>query len=678
MDATSDATAPTEVKQTVCPLDCADTCSIEVTVASDSIQSVRGSNRNPFTRSKLCAKVVNSFPAQVHGDQRIQTPLIRRDSVAGNHFEPIGWSEAISLIHEQFSNIIDRWGSEAIAPLFYGGPMGLLAGKSMDRRFFHRLGATQVDASTLCAGTSSAAWEAVFGDAGGIDFEELSHSRLIIVWGNNVTACNLHATKIIRDARKTGSKLVVIDPKRTRIARDADLHIPLIPGSDVALVYGVVNLLAASGDLDNAFIAAQTSGIEAFLDEAAAFPLERAASLCGVETSAIEDFARLLATTRPAGMSIGVAPERNRNGSAGVRAALSLMAVTGNIGPLGAGICDTSRYFPIGGDQLTRPDLAPRPVRRINVMDIPKLVTDPGNQLPIKGLFIYNHNPVAVHPQAGAMQAALLSDEVFVVGSDVSFTDSMRCCDLVLPAPTHFEYGDVYKAYGHRYLQRSQPVIPLQGEAITNMELFRRLAATFGFTESCFRDSDETLSQQALETLTDPSIHTRSLEGAVDMAAHAEPAMLRGATFDTASGRIELFSAAMEAHCGQGVPKYQPLDKQGEFIVVSPASEKRVNSTFGGIKGQADDLLCEIHPEDAARCGVVDGAQVLLSNDAGKLALTAKITDAVRPGTLFVPKGAWITDSPTGNTINALIPGHQEAAIGGACYYDCTVDLRPH
>jgi len=276
--------------------------------------------------------------------------------------------------------------------------MGVLAGGSMDKRFFHRLGASLVDSSTLCAGTSSAAWDTVFGDAGGIDFEELAQSKLIIIWGNNVTTCNLHLTTIIRDAQKRGAKLVVIDPKRTRIARDADLHIPLLPGSDVALAYAVTALLDGSDDLDEDFMREHTHGAQQFRVEAKQFGLNRAADLCGIQPALIEEFANMFRQFRPAGMSIGVAPERNRNGSAGLRAAFSLMAVTGNIGGLGAGICDVSRFFPIDRERLARPDLAPSGTRKMNVLDIPRHVLEPGDDIPLKGLSIYHHNPVPVHP----------------------------------------------------------------------------------------------------------------------------------------------------------------------------------------------------------------------------------------------------------------------------------------
>jgi anaerobic selenocysteine-containing dehydrogenase len=374
-------------------------------------------------------------------------------------------------------------------------------------------------------------------------------------------------------------------------------------------------------------------------------------------------------------MSIGVAPERNRNGSAGLRAAFSLMAVTGNIGPRGAGVCDVSRFFPVDGERLSRPDLAPPGLRKINVLDIPRYVLEPGEETPIRGLFIYNHNPVAVHPEQQRMREALLSDDVFVVGSDVSMTDSMACADLVLPATSHFEYGDVYKAYGHRYLQRSRAVVPAQGEALSNMELFRRLAARFGFVESAFSDSDDAMIDQAFASANE-EIPVKADGKALDMTPYAEPGMLRGGAFTTPSGRIELFSETMHAHCGQGTPQYLELPEKRSFVLVTPASEQRVNSTFGGLKDQQRDLVCEIHSADAAAHGVKDGALIELYNERATVKFPACVTDDVRPGTLFVPKGAWIADSPTGVTVNALLPGHQESAIGGACYYDCGVDIR--
>jgi anaerobic selenocysteine-containing dehydrogenase len=254
-------------------------------------------------------------------------------------------------------------------------------------------------------------------------------------------------------------------------------------------------------------------------------------------------------------------------------------------------------------------------------------------------------------------------------------TDSMACADLVLPATSHFEYGDVYKAYGHRYLQRSRAVVPAQGEALSNMELFRRLAARFNFCEPAFSDSDDAMIDQAFASANE-EIPIKADGKALDMTPYAEPGMLRGGSFTTPSGRIELFSETMHAHCGQGTPQYLELPEKRSFVLVTPASEQRVNSTFGGLKEQQRDLVCEIHSADAAAHGVDDGALIELYNERATVTLPACVSDDVRPGTLFVPKGAWIADSPTGVTVNALLPGHQESAIGGACYYDCGVDIR--
>ena len=644
------------------------------------MQRVRGFDANQFTRGKICAKVAQGLAEQVHGPRRLLRPLLRDGPKGGGAFRPVSWDEALDVVHQRFTALIDRYGSEAIAPLTYGGPMGLLAGGSMDQRFFHKLGASLVDSSPLCAGVSGAAWDAVFGEVGGIPYSELEHSKLIVVWGNNITACNLHLTTLIRDACRRGATLVVVDPKRIRIARDADLHLPLLPGTDVVLAYAVAGLLAEEGGLDRDFIARHVSGAEAFLAEAATYSPQRAADICGLREQDIRQFARWWRELSPAAVSVGVAPERNRNGGSGLRAVFALPALTGNFGLPGAGVCDVSGYFPIDKAALRRPDLAPAGLREFNVLDLPRHILDPGDRQPVKAVFIYNHNPVAVHPRQNEMCAALASDDLFVVGSDVSMTDSLAYADVILPASTSLEYGDLYKAYGHYYLQRSAPVMPPLGESLPNTEIFRRLAARFGFEEDCFRDSDEDLMDQAIAAdcaaLKGMRPSQIPVDAAIDMSAAGAPGLLRGLPPGTASGRIELFSPALEADSGQGLPRFEALARPRRFILVSPASERRINSTFGGESRHVDDLVCEMHPRDARELSLAHGQRVRLFNDAGEVQLPLCVTDSVRTGTVYVPKGAWRADSPTGQTVNALIPGHKADLAGGACYYDCTVDIE--
>ncbi|HKK22041.1 MAG TPA: molybdopterin-dependent oxidoreductase, partial [Pseudohaliea sp.] len=627
----------------VCPLDCADTCSLSVERTGGEVLRVRGGHGNTFTRGRICAKVARAMPAQVHGPDRLTRPLLRDGPRGAGAFRPCSWDEALDRVHEGFERVRRRFGAEAIAPLYYGGPMGLLANGSMDKRFFHRLGASRVDASPLCAGVSSAAWESVFGDAGGIPFTELAAARMIVVWGNNITTCNLHLTNVIRDARRRGAKLVVIDPKRTRIARDADLHLPLFPGTDVVLGYAVAAELERLGGLDRAFIDRHVLGADRYLAAAREFPVARAAALCGLAAGDIERFARWWRELAPVAMTVGVAPERNRNGGAGLRTAYALPALTGNFGPPGAGICEVSGFFPVNEDALARPDLAPASLRELNVLDIPRLVLEPGKETPLRALFIYNHNPVAVHPEARTMQAALAHEALFLVGAELTLTDSLACADVILPAASHFEYEDLYTAYGHHYLQRSAPVIPPVGEALPNTELFRRLAARFGFDEPCFGDSDEALMDQALDR-DHPALAGRPPSAlapgeAIDMGATPAPSVIRDRPPATASGRIELWSATLDAGAGEGLPRFRPLLDPRRFILVSPASEQRINSTYGNLPRQAGDLACEMHPEDARSLALTDGSTVCLYNAQGEVHLPLAVTDAVRPGTVFVPKG---------------------------------------
>lgn len=672
---------PQGVHDAVCPLDCADTCSLSIEVVDGKVEKVRGSDANPFTRGKICAKVATGLPHQVHGPDRLTTPLLRNGPKGAGAYRKASWDEALDAIHQRFTQIISEYGAQAIAPLTYGGPMGLLAGGSMAERFFNRLGASKIDTTTLCTATSTAAWESVFGDVSGISYEELQHSQLIVVWGNNITACNLHLITRLRDARKRGAKLVVIDPKRIRIADEADLHLGLMPGTDVVLAYAVAAELQRIGGLNQTFIDQYVHGADQYLCEAQKYSIEEAAAICGLAAEDIREFARLWRDLSPAAISVGVAPERNRNGGSGLRAAFALPALTGNFGFPGAGVCDVSGYFPTNAAALSRPDLLNGEVREFNTLDLASHILDPGDALPLKAVFIYNHNPLAVTPQQGKLQAALNSEELFVVGSEISMTDSMACADVILPAASHLEYGDLYKAYGHQYLQRSAAVLAPQGEAIANMELFRRLAQRFGFTDPCFQDSDEQLMDQAIDAdALGPEIDRASAiptDRALDMAVNDPSSVLRGDAPATPSGKLELYSEALEQDCGMGLPQYQALQRKLPFVLVTPASEKRINSTFGGLAGHDSDMEVAISPEDAGERGLEDGQQVRLINDQGAIELPVLVSDRIRCGTLYVPKGAWMRDSGTGLTANGLIPGHKADLAGGACYYDCTVDIEP-
>jgi len=655
--------------ETVCPFDCADTCSLKVDIRDDRVERVRGSRANPFTDGKICAKVATGMVEWIHGEKRIKTPMRRVGKKGESKFEAITWEQAYATIKDKFTNIIKQYGSQSILPLKYAGPMGLLSVGSMDSRFFNRLGASQLDSVPLCAGVSAAAWKSVLGDVGGIAYTEMADAKLIVIWANNITVGHLHLIKLIRKARKGGAKVVVIDPKRIRIADDADLFLQIKPGTDVVLAYAVANLIRENGGLDQAFMEDNIIGADRYLEEAANWTLQKAAKECGLNEEDIQAFAKLWCLRKPAAMSIGVALERNRNGGSAVRAAIALPLLTGNFGQPGAGVCDPSSFFNLDRDSLKRPDWITPNTRTINILDVGQHIVENDLEIPIKALFIYNHNPLAVHPRQALLKQALSNDDVFIVGYDLAMTDSLLYADIILPACSSMEYGDLYKAYGHTMLQRTQAVIPIVGESRHNTRVFRELAELFGFDDPEFHQTDDQMLADVTQALPNEG---ESIDGRLSNKTNVA---FRDTLPNSPHNKAYLFNQEEESRAGLGVPAYQPNEQRYEFTLVSPSSDKRINSTLGGSSANHELYQVEINEADAQRKGVVDGQKVVLRNDQAEVILHLNVSDKVRPGLLYVPKGAWLRNSESGLSINALIPGHKADMADGACYNDTQVDL---
>ncbi|MDX1514327.1 MAG: molybdopterin-dependent oxidoreductase, partial [Gammaproteobacteria bacterium] len=464
------------VLPSVCPLDCPDTCSFSVTVDGDRLLRVRGSNANPLTRGAICAKVTR-YPELVHGDDRLRRPLERTGPRGSGEFREIGWERALDLVYEGFQRAIDRHGPESVVPLNYAGPHGVLAGGSMDRRFFNRLGASQLARSALCGGVRGEAFTGTFGSVPLMRPEDVALAELIIVWGLNVTVSQLHLMSPIREAVRKGATLVVIDPRQTPVAKKAHLHIANLPGTDVLLAFAIAAELERNGGLDGEFIERHVHGGEAFLTRARAWSIERAAASCGIEAGDIRRLAALYRDTSPAVICPGNGPERNQNGGSGMRAIFALPALAGKFGVPGGGLLQgASKAFPVTGRRLEGSDMIPPGTRTLNIVTLGRALLDPELDPPIAALFIYNHNPVIVHPEQNVLKKALMREDLFIAASDIVMTDSVKYADVVLPACSHFEHDDVFKAYGQHYLQRAAPVIPPVGEALPNTEIFRRLA----------------------------------------------------------------------------------------------------------------------------------------------------------------------------------------------------------
>ena len=671
------------VKPSVCPLDCPDTCSLSITVSDDQIVKVRGSKVNPYTAGVICKKVSDYYPAFVHGKQRLRQPLKRVGQRGSRDFTPISWDEALDRVYDGFSQAIAEYGPQSVLPLNYAGPHGQLAGGSMDRRFFHKLGASLLERGQLCGLVRGTAYTSLFGSAPGMPPEQASQADLIAVWGNNVTVSNLHLARVIKAARRNGAKLLVVDPKRTRIAEQADLFIQIKPGTDVVLALALATELEQRGAFDQAFIEIWVAGFEEFMTEARKYHAADAISICGISA---EEFGQLLdwyASAEKLALSVGNGIERGRSGGSGLRAIMALNALTGHLGRPGAGVfAKPGLAYPLTSDRLQRPDLVPAGTRSLNIVDVGKHLLDESLQPPIKALFIYNHNPVCTHPDQNRLRRGLSRDDLFIVGSDVVMTDSMAYADVILPACSHFEFEDIYASYGQSYLQRAAPVIPPVGEALPNTEIFRRLAARFGFDDPIFKESDAELIDAALDgndsRLQGYQPSQLPLDKAILMnASNDEPVLMCNTVKPgTTSGKIELFSAELEQQYGFGVPRYEEVLDNYPLMLISPSSDKRTNATFGSDDDSLAAEVIEIHPDDATARGIQSGQTVKVWNDLGETVLIAQVSAAVRPGVMYSPKGTWLQTSPSGQTVNALISADRKTDImDGACCNDTFVDV---
>ena len=665
----------------VCPLDCPDTCSLNVTVENGEVTKVRGSDANPITGGVVCNKVARYYPEFVHGKNRLTTPLKRTGPRTSGEFEAISWDKALDTIYEKFSDIISEHGPQAIMPYNYAGPHGMLAAGSMDMRFFHRLGASLLHRRALCGGIKSEAYKGTFGMTAAMQPEQAVKAKLIVVWGNNVTYSNLHLAPLIKKAKAHGAKLVVIDPKRIKIAEQADMFLAVKPGMDLILAWAIAVELERIGAFDQNFIDQHVQGADEFMAEAWQYSIEQSAELCGVSVEEIQAFAALYKDSNPAAMSVGNGLERNQNGGNGIRAIFALPSLAGKFGVAGGGLIGGSgNLFPKTMNKLQRPDLVPEGTRTLNILDIGQHLVEEDLDIPLKGLFIYNHNPVIVSPDQNLLKKGLSREDVFIVGCDVAMTDSMQYADIILPAATHFEHDDIYCAYGQPYLQRADKVIDPVGNSLPNTEIFRRLAAKFGFNEGIFKATDKELMDDALDA-NDPRLkgHKPSeipLGTALSMETdQADTILFDNVMPSTPSGKIELKSSYLTEVFDQEIPVYNPVNEPLPLSLVTPSSNKMITSTFGGVKANDDVPLLEMHPKDAQERALSDGAIVKVYNDLGEVFLPLKITEDVREGVLYSPKGSWFKTTKNDQTVSALARTTKADLSEGACFNDCRVEV---
>jgi len=671
-------------RPSVCTFDCPDTCSLTVSVDDGRIVKVRGSNAVPYTAGVICNKVAQDMGDFVHGPQRLLYPQRRTGPKCSGQFERISWSAALDTIHERVSAVIGRWGPQAVMPLNYAGPHGFLAGDSMSSRFFNKLGASQLYRRALCGGVRSEAWVGTYGAVAGCPPEFAEHAALNVVWGNNATVANVHLVRCIRHAKRAGGRLVVVDPLRTKIAEQADLHLALLPGTDVLLAWSAAAELERSGSLDGTFIDANVLGFEEFMARARQWSAARAAAACGLQESQIHTFVRWLAESDPLVLAPGNGLERGRNGGSGIRAAIALPALLGRLGKGSGIVLGAGNSFPKTPAKLQRPDLIPAGTRTLNINDIGRHLVADDIDPPLRALFIYNHNPIVVHPDQNRMRRGLARPDVFAVGIDVTMTESMAHCDVVLPAATHFEYPDLYPSYGHHWLQRAEAVIAPLGESLPNTEIFRRLAARLGFDEPCFKATDAELMDDAIDAADPRLLGVRpsqiSTRKALQMTGpDGKPMVLFEKVFPaTPSGKIELKSETLAKRWGTAalLPAWRERQASHPLMLISPASDKRISSTLGHLTSSIEAPSLRMNPKDAGQRDLTHCTVVRVWNDRGEVILPLEMTDAVPVGVVASEKGAWLSTSRTGQTISALVSADLKADLAeGACFNDTQVEV---
>jgi len=686
----STATDSRTIVRGACPHDCPDTCAMLITVENDRVVEVRGDPDHPFTRGALCVKV-DDYQQRTYSPDRILHPLRRVGAKGSGRFERISWDAALDEIAGHFQQIVAEHGPQAILPYSYLGTEGILNGLNVGDPFFNRLGAS-VSERTFCDSGACTAYIMTVGPTPGTDPESFVHSKYIVLWACNVISTNLHLWPIIAEAQQRGAKVVVIDPVRTRTAQKADWHIPIRPGTDGALALGMMHVIIDEALVDVDYVEKYTVGYAELKERVRTYTPERVADITGVPAVDVRRLAREYATAQPSVIRIGVAIERHAGGGQTVRALSCLPALVGAWRRPGGGLLQMPVWaFPLKWDVLLRPDLIRPGTRVINQWRLgPALTGELGLTPPIKALFVYNSNPVVVVPEQDKIVAGLSREDLFTVVSEQFPTDTTDFADIVLPATTQLEQFDIMYSWGHLYLSLNMPAIPPLGEAVSNTELFRRLAARMGFDEPHFTRSDEQMARDALDWSA-PALEAIDLDllkragyarlkvGEPGSAApHAE------GKFPTPSGKCEFVSAAAGGGnfvlplFRQGSNEFQPgepVDPLPTYIppresphtdpvraaryplnLLSPKSHAFLNSCYGNLPAQrrvAGEPRAFVHPEDAAKRGVADGQLVRVFNDRGSFQAVAQVRDGVPPGVVVAPLGYWRKLSRSASTVNA-------------------------
>lgn len=676
-----------------CPHDCPDTCALITTVENGRAVRVQGDPAHPFTDGFLCAKV-NRYLERTYHPERLLHPLKRVGPKGSGAFARVSWDEALRDIAARLSAIVDSSaGAQAILPYSYAGTMGMLQAQSMDRRFFHALGASKLD-RTICSTAGAWGMRMTVGASIGADAEGLPSSDLVILWGTNTLTSNVHLWPFVRRAKDAGARVICIDPLRTRTAEQCDEWIGLRPGTDAALALGIMHVLFAEGMQDDDYLAQHTLGAELLRERVREYTPGAVSTITGVAAETIVALARAYGTARAAFVRINYGLQRHGGGAMAVRTIACLPAVTGHWRRAGGGVqLSTSANFKYNTTLLERPELSPE-VRTINMIRLGDALTMPDAGVggpPVQALIVYNSNPAAVAPDRNKVLEGLRRDDLFTVVLEHFQTDTADYADYVLPATTQLEHLDVHFAYGHHYATLNRPAIAPMGECKPNTQIFRELAQAMGLSQPCFRDDDDTLLRQALQS-TDPKMATVTYEalmerGWVRLNVPTPYLPYAEGGFTTPSGKCEFYSERMAQLGLDPLPSFTPPHEFPERVpelaarypltLVSSPRHHFLNTTFVNITSLRRDAEpdVQIHPDDAAPRGIETGMTVRVFNDRGEFSVRAQVTDAVRRGVAWAPSVWWGKLARDGHNANETTSQLITDMGNGPVFYDNLVEI---
>lgn len=666
-----------------CPHDCPDTCALVTTVQDGVALRVQGNPAHPPTAGVLCNKVSHYVERSYHPERLLQ-PMKRVGPKGSGRFEPVAWDVALDDIARRLGAIAAR-DPQAILPYSYCGTMGLVQGDGMAARFFHRIGASLLD-RTICASAGAEALTQTLGGKVGMKVEFFAEAKLIVIWGSNSIASNLHFWRLAQEAKRQGAKLVCIDPRRSETAEKCHEHVQLLPGTDAALALALMHELVVNDWLDHAYLEAHTLGWDALRERALRWSPERAAAVCGIPAQQIRELARDYGTTKPAAIRLNYGMQRVRGGGNAVRAVACLPALTGAWRHRAGGVLlSNSGWVPADRAWLQRPDLlAGRQPRTINMVTIGDDLLRPASPAfgpAIEAVVVYNSNPLAVAPESGKVVRGFEREDLFTVVLEQFRTDTADYADYLLPATTQLEHWDVHPSYGHTDVLLNRPAIEPVGQARTNTDVFRALAARMGFDEPCFRESDETMCRHAFGDKVDFEVLLQ--QGFASLQVPDAP--FAEGRFPTASGRCEFFSERLARQGLDGLPDHVPnYEAAGSstrypLAMISPPARNFLNSSFVNVQSLRDiegEPLLEMHADDASSRGLQDRQVVRVFNDRGEYRCRMRVSPRARPGVVNGLGIWWRKLGLAGTNVNQLTSQRLTDLGRAPVFYDCLVEVQ--